>query len=154
MIRALAANTLALDRAAGHREAIQARIDQNQAAAERQQRIEYERLDWLAVKVAWELQGNPQDQGGRTAGVGVLILLMSFVNRCDVNLENAFRIKEAATNPASGYGRPGPGTVYPAVPSEAEYTAAPMAQESRAHLVGLTDWAERHRGDVAAALRG
>jgi NTP pyrophosphatase (non-canonical NTP hydrolase) len=47
-----------------------------------------------------KLQGNPQDPCGRTADVGdeavdALILLMSIVNRCDVNLEDAFRIKEA-----------------------------------------------------------
>lgn len=44
-------------------------------------------------------------------------------------------------------------TVYPTVPPKVEYTATPMAQELHAHLVGLTDWAERHRGDVAAARR-
>jgi NTP pyrophosphatase (non-canonical NTP hydrolase) len=47
-----------------------------------------------------KLQGNPQDTRGRTADVGdeavdALILLVSIVNRCDVNLENAFRAKEA-----------------------------------------------------------
>lgn len=47
-----------------------------------------------------KLQGNPQDPGGRTADVGeeavdALILLMSIVNRCGVNLEDAFRAKEA-----------------------------------------------------------
>lgn len=44
-------------------------------------------------------------------------------------------------------------TIYPEVPPKVEYTATPMAQELHAHLVGLTDWAERHRGDVAAARR-
>lgn len=39
---------LALDYAAEHREAIQARIDRNRAAAERQQRVAYERLRLLA----------------------------------------------------------------------------------------------------------
>ena len=47
-----------------------------------------------------KLQGNPQDPRGRTADVGdeavdALILLMSIVNRCDVDLEDAFRAKEA-----------------------------------------------------------
>ena len=47
-----------------------------------------------------KLQGNPQDPSGRTADVGdeavdALILLMSIVNRCDIDLENAFRAKEA-----------------------------------------------------------
>jgi NTP pyrophosphatase (non-canonical NTP hydrolase) len=47
-----------------------------------------------------KLQGHPQDPGGRTADVGdeavdALILLMSIVNRCGINLEDAFRAKEA-----------------------------------------------------------
>jgi NTP pyrophosphatase (non-canonical NTP hydrolase) len=47
-----------------------------------------------------KLQGNPQDPRGRTADVGdeavdALILLMSIVNRCGVDLEDAFRAKEA-----------------------------------------------------------
>jgi len=46
------------------------------------------------------LRGQPQDPGGRVADVGdeavdVLILLMSIVNRCGINLEDAFRAKEA-----------------------------------------------------------
>ena len=46
------------------------------------------------------LEGSPQDPAGRTAGVGgeaarALILLMSIVNRCGINLEDAFRTKEA-----------------------------------------------------------
>ena len=46
------------------------------------------------------LQGQPQDPGGRVADVGAeaadtLILLMSIVNRCGINLEDAFRVKEA-----------------------------------------------------------
>ena len=44
-------------------------------------------------------------------------------------------------------------TVYPTVPPKVEYTATPMARELHTHLVGLTDWAERHRADVAAARR-
>ena len=44
-------------------------------------------------------------------------------------------------------------TVYPTVPPKVEYTATPMAHELHTHLVGLTTWAERHRGDVAAARR-
>jgi NTP pyrophosphatase (non-canonical NTP hydrolase) len=47
-----------------------------------------------------KLQGNPQDPSGRIADIGdeavdALILLMSIVNRCDINLEDAFRTKEA-----------------------------------------------------------
>ena len=47
-----------------------------------------------------KLQGNPQDPNGRIANVGdeavdTLILLMSIVNRCGINLEAAFRAKEA-----------------------------------------------------------
>jgi len=47
-----------------------------------------------------KLQGQPQDPDGRTADVGdeavdALILLMSIVNRCGINLEDAFRAKEA-----------------------------------------------------------
>jgi NTP pyrophosphatase (non-canonical NTP hydrolase) len=47
-----------------------------------------------------KLQGNPEDPAGRVANVGdeavdTLILLMSIVNRCGINLEDAFRTKEA-----------------------------------------------------------
>jgi NTP pyrophosphatase (non-canonical NTP hydrolase) len=47
-----------------------------------------------------KLRGDPQDPDGRTAEVGdeavdTLILLMSIVNRCGINLEDAFRAKEA-----------------------------------------------------------
>jgi NTP pyrophosphatase (non-canonical NTP hydrolase) len=47
-----------------------------------------------------KLQGQPQDPDGRTADVGdeavdALILLMSIVNRCGINFEEAFRAKEA-----------------------------------------------------------
>jgi NTP pyrophosphatase (non-canonical NTP hydrolase) len=47
-----------------------------------------------------KLQGNPQDPSGRIADIGdeavdALILLMSIANRCDINLEDAFRAKEA-----------------------------------------------------------
>jgi DNA-binding HxlR family transcriptional regulator len=42
-------------------------------------------------------------------------------------------------------------TVYPTVPPRVEYTATAMATELHAHLVGLTDWAQRHRSDIAAA---
>ncbi|MGA2831076.1 MAG: hypothetical protein ABSF03_33750 [Streptosporangiaceae bacterium] len=47
-----------------------------------------------------KLQGQPQDPAGRVADVGdeaadALILLMSIVNRCGINLEDAFRAKEA-----------------------------------------------------------
>ena len=47
-----------------------------------------------------KLQGSPQDPSGRIADVGdeavdTLILLTSIVNRCGINLEDAFRAKEA-----------------------------------------------------------
>ncbi|HXL94794.1 MAG TPA: hypothetical protein VN969_38190 [Streptosporangiaceae bacterium] len=47
-----------------------------------------------------KLQGHPQDPSGRIADIGdeavdTLILLMSIVNRCGINLEDAFRTKEA-----------------------------------------------------------
>jgi NTP pyrophosphatase (non-canonical NTP hydrolase) len=47
-----------------------------------------------------KMQGHPQDPQGRIADVGdeavdALILLMSIVNRCDIDLEDAFRAKEA-----------------------------------------------------------
>jgi DNA-binding HxlR family transcriptional regulator len=42
-------------------------------------------------------------------------------------------------------------TVYPTVPPRVEYTATGMARELRVTLAGLTDWAERHRADIAAA---
>jgi NTP pyrophosphatase (non-canonical NTP hydrolase) len=47
-----------------------------------------------------KMQGQPQDPQGRTADVGdeavdTLILLMSIANRCGINLEEAFRVKEA-----------------------------------------------------------
>jgi NTP pyrophosphatase (non-canonical NTP hydrolase) len=46
-----------------------------------------------------KLQGQPQDPDGRVSDVGdeavdALILLMSIVNRCGINLEDAFRTKE------------------------------------------------------------
>ena len=47
-----------------------------------------------------KLQGQPQDPGGRIAGVGdeaadTLILLISIANRCGINLEDALRAKES-----------------------------------------------------------
>ncbi|HEY6786498.1 MAG TPA: helix-turn-helix domain-containing protein [Trebonia sp.] len=42
-------------------------------------------------------------------------------------------------------------TVYPTVPARVEYTATGMARELHASLAGLTDWAERHRADIASA---
>jgi DNA-binding HxlR family transcriptional regulator len=42
-------------------------------------------------------------------------------------------------------------TVYPTVPPRVEYTATGMARELRVTLAGLTDWAERHRADIASA---
>lgn len=44
-------------------------------------------------------------------------------------------------------------TVCPTVPPKVEYAATPMAQELHAHLAGLTEWAQCHRADVAAARR-
>jgi DNA-binding HxlR family transcriptional regulator len=44
-------------------------------------------------------------------------------------------------------------TVYPTVPTKVEYRATPIAEELHQHLVGLTQWAERHRSDVAVARR-
>jgi NTP pyrophosphatase (non-canonical NTP hydrolase) len=46
-----------------------------------------------------KLQGQPHDPGGRIADIGdeavdTLILLISIVNRCGINLEDAFRAKE------------------------------------------------------------
>ena len=42
-------------------------------------------------------------------------------------------------------------TVYPTVPARVEYTATGVARELHASLAGLTDWAERHRADIASA---
>jgi len=42
-------------------------------------------------------------------------------------------------------------TVYPTVPPRVEYVATDMARELYDALVALTDWAERHRGAIAAA---
>jgi NTP pyrophosphatase (non-canonical NTP hydrolase) len=47
-----------------------------------------------------KLQGTPQDPSGRIANIGdeavdTLIPLVSIVNQCGINLEDAFRIKEA-----------------------------------------------------------
>jgi DNA-binding HxlR family transcriptional regulator len=42
-------------------------------------------------------------------------------------------------------------TVYPTVPPKVEYTATAMARELHDTLTGLIGWAERHRGDIAAA---
>lgn len=42
-------------------------------------------------------------------------------------------------------------TVYPTVPPKVEYTATEMARELYGSLIGLTDWAERHRGAIAEA---
>ncbi|HEX5115479.1 MAG TPA: helix-turn-helix domain-containing protein [Pseudonocardiaceae bacterium] len=44
-------------------------------------------------------------------------------------------------------------TVYPTIPPKVEYTLTAMATELHTSLVGLTEWAERHRADVAAARR-
>lgn len=42
-------------------------------------------------------------------------------------------------------------TVYPTVPPKVEYRLTPMARELHASLLGLVDWAGRHRGDIAAS---
>ncbi|MER7458632.1 helix-turn-helix domain-containing protein [Micromonospora sp. NPDC126480] len=42
-------------------------------------------------------------------------------------------------------------TVYPTVPPKVEYTATPIALELYESLVALTEWAERHRAEIAAA---
>lgn len=42
-------------------------------------------------------------------------------------------------------------TVYPTIPPKVEYTLTGMATELHTSLVGLTEWAQRHRADVAAA---
>jgi DNA-binding HxlR family transcriptional regulator len=42
-------------------------------------------------------------------------------------------------------------TVFPTVPPKVEYTATDMARELRDSLAALTDWAERHRADIATA---
>jgi DNA-binding HxlR family transcriptional regulator len=42
-------------------------------------------------------------------------------------------------------------TVYPTVPPKVEYTATEMARELHDSLATLVGWAERHRGDIAAA---
>ncbi|ALG15166.1 HxlR family transcriptional regulator [Kibdelosporangium phytohabitans] len=44
-------------------------------------------------------------------------------------------------------------TVYPTVPPKVEYTLTAMAQELHETLRSLTDWAERHRGNIAAAQK-
>ena len=41
--------------------------------------------------------------------------------------------------------------VYPTVPPRVEYTATGMARELYSSLLTLSEWAERHRGAVAAA---
>src|SRR2546429_8247871 len=42
-------------------------------------------------------------------------------------------------------------TVYPTVPPKVEYTATEVARELHDSLAALVGWAERHRGDIAAA---
>jgi DNA-binding HxlR family transcriptional regulator len=42
-------------------------------------------------------------------------------------------------------------TVYPTVPPKVEYVATDMARELYDHLLGLTEWAERHRAGIARA---
>jgi len=37
------------------------------------------------------------------------------------------------------------------VPPKVEYTATEMARELHDSLAALTEWAERHRADIAAA---
>ncbi|MDQ1035304.1 DNA-binding HxlR family transcriptional regulator [Streptomyces sp. V3I8] len=40
-------------------------------------------------------------------------------------------------------------TVHPTVPPKVEYALTPVAHELHASLLGLTDWAERHRVTIA-----
>ncbi|MFF3705200.1 winged helix-turn-helix transcriptional regulator [Streptomyces phaeochromogenes] len=40
-------------------------------------------------------------------------------------------------------------TVHPTVPPKVEYELTPVARELHASLLGLTDWAERHRVTIA-----
>ncbi|MFI7413961.1 winged helix-turn-helix transcriptional regulator [Streptomyces sp. NPDC049627] len=42
-------------------------------------------------------------------------------------------------------------TVHPTVPPKVEYSVTPMARELHASLIGLVDWAERHRSAIAEA---
>ncbi|MGA6221556.1 winged helix-turn-helix transcriptional regulator [Streptomyces umbrinus] len=42
-------------------------------------------------------------------------------------------------------------TVHPTVPPKVEYELTPVARELHASLIGLTDWAERHRVTIAEA---
>src|SRR3954469_19110637 len=42
-------------------------------------------------------------------------------------------------------------TVYPTVPPKVEYTATAIARELYDALTALTTWAQRHRGEIAAA---
>jgi DNA-binding HxlR family transcriptional regulator len=42
-------------------------------------------------------------------------------------------------------------TVYPTVPPKVTYTATEMARELHGSLLALTEWAERHRGTIAAS---
>jgi DNA-binding HxlR family transcriptional regulator len=44
-------------------------------------------------------------------------------------------------------------TVFPTVPPRVEYECTPMARELHRYLTGLVEWAEKHRGDVAASRR-
>jgi DNA-binding HxlR family transcriptional regulator len=41
--------------------------------------------------------------------------------------------------------------VHPTVPPKVEYELTPVARELHASLIGLTDWAERHRVTIAEA---
>ena len=54
-----------------------------------------------------KLQGQPQDPSGRIADIGdeaadTLILLMSIINRCGVNMEKRSGPRKPGTKPASG----------------------------------------------------
>ncbi|GAA4099093.1 hypothetical protein GCM10022214_74810 [Actinomadura miaoliensis] len=42
-------------------------------------------------------------------------------------------------------------TVHPTVPPKVEYVATDMARELCAYLLGLTEWAERHRAATVRA---
>jgi DNA-binding HxlR family transcriptional regulator len=44
-------------------------------------------------------------------------------------------------------------TVYPTVPPKVEYAVTDSARELYTHLVGLTDWAQRHQPDIIDARK-
>ena len=92
-----------------HKSALMQQIQDYVAEMEAERHLDRQDLPSQCLKLGEEvgelyravrkLQGHPQDPNGRTADIGdeaadALILLMSIVNRCDINLEDAFRAKE------------------------------------------------------------